>query len=397
MSPPRTLSQDQQDVVRAKVRGLLQGNASFEGLDPERRRELAQGLVEIVGFLADPAAGQDDLAAAIEKGQIVADPRAHSEATGARLSTAQATKNDPGTKLGQRMAEKPNVAGEDFKGSALKAGTEAFSDLVDSVDFPAFVSGLIDGVFNSIVDASIRQMEAYGELVKSVVQSVEEFANEKITQNEARDFLHQKHPGLLSISTTGEGPRLSLNDDADEGLLQQFNQTYNLEQGADLSDEASEAQLVRAAQLEMARSRQKMLSTMVMMGINRIVVTNGMINAKVVFDVKADDRVTRTDSASMHDRKDASSYEYSHGREGGWFSGRRSGSGSNNRHRTTVSSAVDTNSESKAEMKAKLSGEVRVNFKSETVDLNMLASQQEQSAIQGNARQAGPTTSTGRG
>ena len=40
----------------------------------------------------------------------------------------------------------------------------------------------------------------------------------------------------------------------------------------------------------MARSRQQMLASMVMLGINRIVVTDGLINAKVVFDMRATDQ-----------------------------------------------------------------------------------------------------------
>jgi hypothetical protein len=50
--------------------------------------------------------------------------------------------------------------------------------LVDDVDFPAFVAGLVKGVFGAIVDSSIRQMEAYGELLKGVAKSVDEFAKD---------------------------------------------------------------------------------------------------------------------------------------------------------------------------------------------------------------------------
>jgi len=37
-----------------------------------------------------------------------------------------------------------------------------------SVDFPAFVGGPIQSVFHAIVNVSIQQMNAYGELLKSV-------------------------------------------------------------------------------------------------------------------------------------------------------------------------------------------------------------------------------------
>lgn len=43
------------------------------------------------------------------------------------------------------------------------------------VDIPEFVADLIDGVFQAIVNASIEQMEAYGDLLKDATKSVAEF------------------------------------------------------------------------------------------------------------------------------------------------------------------------------------------------------------------------------
>ena len=47
--------------------------------------------------------------------------------------------------------------------------------LVTAIDFPAFISALLNGVFQAIVDASIEQMEAYGKLVHDVAQTVDSF------------------------------------------------------------------------------------------------------------------------------------------------------------------------------------------------------------------------------
>jgi hypothetical protein len=49
----------------------------------------------------------------------------------------------------------------------------------------------------------------------------------------------------------------------------------------------------------MAKAPQKTLASMVMLGINRIVVTDGRINAKVVFDMRAEDKAKRQYTASM--------------------------------------------------------------------------------------------------
>ncbi len=49
----------------------------------------------------------------------------------------------------------------------------------------------------------------------------------------------------------------------------------------------------------------RLLSSMVMLGINRIVVTDGTINAKVVFDMRAEDKAKRKYTASMSDTSSA--------------------------------------------------------------------------------------------
>jgi hypothetical protein len=59
-------------------------------------------------------------------------------------------------------------------------------------------------------------------------------------------------------------------------------------------------------------------------------------------------------------------------------------------HVATVGSAVDETSESKAEVKARLSGDVRVNFKSDYLPLEKMATPEMMSVIQGNSTPYNP-------
>src|SRR5262245_31573358 len=61
----------------------------------------------------------------------------------------------------------------------------------------------------------------------------------------------------------------------------------------DLEDEDALQKLVVAARTEIARGRQQLLATTILMGINRIIVTDGKINAKVSFNFTASDTVER--------------------------------------------------------------------------------------------------------
>jgi hypothetical protein len=84
------------------------------------------------------------------------------------------------------------------------------NDLLHDVNFPAFVAGLINGVFNAAVSASIKQMEAYGDLLKAVAGSIDHFVSDNVTDARARDYLTQHYPDLV--------PRKQDNTDTLEAL-----------------------------------------------------------------------------------------------------------------------------------------------------------------------------------
>jgi hypothetical protein len=347
MSALSKLGPAQQRVVRTNVRALLADSDAFRNLPAEEQRALANRMVNVVAFLADPATG-------------------HAPA----LSVALAEPNKPPKNVDKELVQ------ADFTAKAAREGADVYKDLVNAIDFPDFVSGLIDGVFNSIVDASIRQMEAYSTLLANVAKSVDEFAKDNFTLNQGRDYLAGRFPSQLQISVENQQPRLSLTDSAEDGGLDEITNTLGLQSAPDLDDEASEAELARRGQLEMAKLRQKQLATMVLMGINRIVVTDGAINAKVIVDVQTHDTATRANRASTYDSNDTRTRTRT---GGGWFSD--GSTDTQTRHRTLVSSATSDTSTSDVETKAKLTGEVRVNFKSETFPLERLASQTELEAV----------------
>jgi hypothetical protein len=88
-----------------------------------------------------------------------------------------------------------SVAGDLMKTADLPSQAK---DLVRAVDFPDFVGGLIGGVFDAIVDSSIRQMDAYADLLKTVTDSINQFVKENVTEDQARDYLTEAYPGLAS-------------------------------------------------------------------------------------------------------------------------------------------------------------------------------------------------------
>jgi hypothetical protein len=380
------LDDDTLSAVRPQVRQLLERSPGFRAMPVEQQRELARTMVRVASYMANP----DGLARQeLTPGQSVLAHARPAPLARAQADAVDAAKGKASDKVG-------TFAGADFQAGAVKQGVEQFRNLVGTVDFPSFVGGLIQNVFQAIVNASIQQMNAYGQLLKSVAQTVDQFAQDNISLNNARDWLADKYPDHIGVDEEGaqeEGgqPRLAIKSEDADAALQQINADMGLAQPiTDLSDPEQESRLVIAARLQMARSRQQLLSSMVLLGINRIVVTDGAINAKVVFDLKASDQAQRKARASLYDSQ-ASMNRNTTAVGGNWGWG-AAGSVNENvqQHVTTVGSAVDETSESKAEVKAKLSGEVRVNFKSDYFPMEKLATPGMIAAIQGNSLPVDP-------
>lgn len=142
----------------------------------------------------------------------------------------------------QAQIEHDTVAVVDYLVSPARQASGGARKLTQQVDFPAFVSSLIKDVFQAIVDTSIEQMKAYGKLIAAVAKSLDKFSDENISDNEARDYLEKRFPDLFTASTAKAKP---------------------------------------ATIKRLAKERRELLREVLLMGINRIVVTSGTIKAKV--------------------------------------------------------------------------------------------------------------------
>jgi hypothetical protein len=372
-------------AVRPAVRDLLLGVPAFARLAPDEQQKIANTMVRVASYMANPdgvnTETPDGIRGLVARAQAQEDP---TEATKRRLSQA------------------PGQVGKGFEAGAVKEGVEQFGELVQKVDFPKFVGGLIQNVFQAIVDSSIQQMRAYGELLANVAKTVDEYAQDNISENNSRDWLSQKYPDTLGVEIRNSSSAFAEGDEAPQQTasltakgedpsrrLGEISKDLNMEKPVtDISDPAEETRLIQAARLQMARGRQQLLASMVMMGINRIVVTDGLIHAKVIFDMRAQDSAQRKATASMMDRAKQTSATHVETSYGGWMSPVKASASMDyaTEHMATVQSAVEDTSESKAEVKAKLSGEVRVNFKSDYFPMEKMASPQMIAAIQGNSQ-----------
>ncbi|WP_175671437.1 hypothetical protein [Burkholderia ambifaria] len=397
------------DATRPEVRRLLTAIPSFLDLPDDERRRIAADTVRVLAYLADPNGVHAEIAEREANGELPPTGLARPIAPPHPVPAATALADDPVTATKRQLAQDPGFAGKDFQAGAVKQGVEQFGQMVQKVDFPKFVGGLIKNVFQAIVESSIEQMRAYGELIANVAKTTGQFMSDNISEGAGRDYLADSFPDVLSVQAQdGAGAfdadsagaaaaaapsRLVAQGDDAQQRLAEISRTYNLDPPVtDLSEDKSELRLVTAARLQMAKQRQQLLSSMVMLGINRIVVTDGSINAKVVFDMRASDTAKRTYTASMHDRESQKYKESLSAHYGSWYTPYSADAAfeGQQEHVATVGSALDDTSESKAEVKAKLSGEVRVNFKSDYLPLDKMATPEMMSVIQGNSTPYNP-------
>jgi hypothetical protein len=375
--------------ARQAVKNLLLRSPAFSKLPAETQQKIAQDTVEIAGYLAQPEGIPGNK---LPSAAALADPNPN-----------QTHDNY------QQNLQQVNKVGSGFKAQAAREGAQVAGVLLKQVNFPTFVASLIEGVFHAIVHSSIEQMEAYGKLVASVAQTLNQFRDENVSDNQGRDHLVDQFPDVFKLGTSdggdfmgassGGAPRVQLRDgvDEDQALKKVNSRLPTPVKSLDLSDEDNERELVQSARTQLATSRQQLLATMVLMGINRIVVTDGKIQAKIMYDFQARDNAkTQRSAAAMDYATDSSGNvqktrgvegefettqggsEYSKGSDG--TEDRKTGDFySKGKYKYTeqpIISAMSTaseTSESALQTKAQLSGMVDINFKSDYLPLEKMA------------------------
>ncbi len=360
------LSRSQHQIVEHEVQSMLERSNAFRRLPLADRQRIAQNTTAVASALA---------------AQRVDPPPARRRSPAARPASARdpyslGLADDPfgDDGLGAPPASPaPPVpdkwkVDERFQAEGVSAGVTQVGRLLNEVNFPAFVASLVKGTFNAVVDASIQQMKAYGELVNGVAMSLNDYRDQTVDVGEGRRQLASKYPGIFSLGPSEEddgAPGLSVRDDVDEDAMPDFQREFGLAAPVEELDEAAVDMLVTAARTELARGRQQLLATTVLMGINRIIVTDGRINAKLKFNFQTTDTVHRDGTnLEYEDRNIVMEGEIHQGRN--WVKGRL--------ERPVPLLVLTTMGTSDAEIKAsaEMRGEVSLNFKSETFPLEKM-------------------------
>jgi hypothetical protein len=349
-------------IVRGEVQQLLDRTPSFHQLDAPTRRALSDSMSRVVEYLA---AGPDAPYASQLAGNDLASRLTPPAASSSPAPQGQAPAPTSAPAAG---APAPASGGTTATG---RAG-EVTRATLNAIDFPSFVGSLIHGTFQAIVDASIQQMQAYAELLKSVSTTVDRFMEDNISDGAARDYLADQHSDFLLRDTSSGSPRLKVKPQKDAGVPSFF-KDLGFNSPDEIDDTAMEETAVPAARRRLAEQRQQTLATMVLMGINRVLVDSGEITAKLMFHIDAAESMqmrfdqTKTTTANMAGRAGSNPFSA----------------------QALMVNTSSINAQNDINVRADLTGQVKVLFKSESFPLERFADSAAIQLINSNAKVPG--------
>jgi hypothetical protein len=178
------------------------------------------------------------------------------------------------------------------------------------IGFPEFTAKLVKDVFDALLAATLRQMEAYSELVAATAKTLQEYVAENkqlVSGEEVWDWLVKNLPGPAA-SVTDPKPEdatlvrvgVTLNDSEKVKVRQKtglpssgsnaWNPTSDLQQ-ADVDAVTDKVREI------IAGNRYTLLKEMVKMGIIRLVVDYGEIETRLTFTTYGESQQLKAASA----------------------------------------------------------------------------------------------------
>lgn len=303
------------DTARSMARDVLAGSPVFHAMSLDDQRSIYLSLIQ---ENIDKQRGQYGLA------------------------TSMAT--DSGKEMGYKGYD-PGFGGD----------TKAFNDLVDSVDFPGFVADLLKAVFDANLKVMKQQTDSYIKLMKECTKSTADFIK-TVKDEESFAKLAENHGDKYNVITekAADGStKLALTDPSGDKL--------------DPEDTAVKRAILEE-KINMAKEHRAALREVLLMGVTRLVVNKGVIEASVDFTVKAN-----RESKAHHDDTNINTVNAQFGYDPPLFglfggpSGSVSVSNTNIQVNTSDKKATD-------ELSATLHGKVNIEFKTDYFKLDNFAS-----------------------
>jgi len=305
---------DRKDQARAKARQVLKESRAFQVLPIDEQKAIYFDLVQ--EYMAKP------------------------NGNGAFVRPFA---TDSGAEMGYKGYD-PGFQGD----------TKAFKELVDSVDFPKFVADLLKAVFDANLKVMKQQTDSYIKLMKEATKSTADFIK-KVKDDDALAKLAEAKGdkyNVVSEKQADGSQKLALtNPDGDK---------------VDPED-AEVKRHILETKLAMAKEHRAALREVLLMGVTRLVVEKGEIEAGVEFNIKASRASTaHHDDQNINTVSTETEFESPLGGLFGGPSGSMEITNTNIQVNTSDKKATD-------DLSATLKGKVNIKFKTDYFKLDNFA------------------------
>ena len=259
---------------------------------------------------------------------------------------------------------------------------------VQNLGFVEFTAGLINGTFDAIIGATIKQMKAYAELVADLAKTLAQFQAENISDAQVNAHLSNRYPdgqGGTSVRSNytfqataanpAEGIEAKTASEKMQAVVEALiSETAGLKAPAvpltrtslgiaqgDTPINFTDAQIAMirtAIGQSLASNMMDHLRAMAREGMARIVITDGSIRTKLTFTVTSTE-----EQKTQKDKYNSQSFGASIRGTAGWGWGRVSAGAS---YSNLSVNTVNESSFDSLTMSTEMIGEVNIKFKTET-------------------------------
>ena len=162
------------------------------------------------------------------------------------------------------------------------------------IGFPEFTTKLVTDVYDSLISANLRQMEAYSELARAMEKTLQEYITEtrdEISGEEIMTFIAAIAPGLLKPDQSGQVTLVGQTPTGDEAkaltkalALPDVDSDDQPTVTATAIDDGALVRILDAVANRISADRYSLLKQMVKMGVLRLVVESGVIETRLTFN-----------------------------------------------------------------------------------------------------------------
>lgn len=315
------------DVSRARseAQQVLARSASFATMNPDEQLSLYRSLVN----------------ASLDR------------ATGAARAFGA-----PSAELPANVPTMGGLKSGDVKNERLDNLAQQGADFIQEINFTQFVKDLLSGVFDANLKVMLKQTEQYQKLLKVATESLAKFIN-KIDDTASFAYLIENRPDQFSM--------IEDEDNRDEEGRAQVALADKDGNKLDLGDNEIKARIMDA-KIAMAKEQRAMIRETILMGITRLVVEKGVVEASVLFDVKAKETIQRQGKSGAQMEQTSATED-----SPGFFSSIFGGDTTTTETRKSAITVSSVKAVSDSSLAAQIKGSVKIQFKSDYFKLDNFA------------------------